>query len=150
MGQNRTPPPVKVARADERINAFTVVIFVVQLAIAFVLGAVGTAVDSGSGAWYLRKSTLPWAWLVFPLRFLLLNSMMIPISLKVTLDIVKLYYSRMIDSDVEMYDAEHDTPANAVNTSISETLGQVRRAITLVLLCRSALGDFFLCLDVSG
>jgi phospholipid-translocating ATPase len=131
VGQNRTPPPVKVARSDEQINKFTVLIFVVQLGIALLLGVLGYVNDSAGstddGRWYLFNGSmaLAWGWLVFPLRFLLLNSMMIPISLKVTLDIVKLYYAKMIDSDSEMYDEQHNTPANAVNTSISETLGQV-------------------------
>ena len=40
---------------------------------------------------------------IIPLRFLLLNSSMIPISLKVTLEICKVFYSLFIDNDEKLY-----------------------------------------------
>ncbi len=43
---------------------------------------------------------------VIPLRFLLLNSTMIPISLKITLDLCKLSYAKFIGWDLNMYDAQ--------------------------------------------
>lgn len=160
MGQNKLPPPVKLTQADVAINRFTVGIFCAQLLLAIVLGVTGNL--SSSPLWYLGGvsnklqgndgSFRSWlgesvpAPLVVPLRFLLLNSMMIPISLKamfnaffvwaasvcllsrpsqVTLDLVKLCYSRLIGWDVSMYDPTSDTPASAVNTSIAEDLGRV-------------------------
>jgi len=51
--------------------------------------------------------------------------MMIPISLKVTLDLVKLFYALLVKWDAKMYDPEFDTPASAPNTAIGEDLGQV-------------------------
>ena len=38
---------------------------------------------------------------------------MIPISLKVTLDVVKYAYAKLIDWDILLYDEETDTPARA-------------------------------------
>lgn len=77
--------------------------------------------------WYLQypEHQMGYEFLIIPLRFLLLNSMMIPISLKVTMDIVKMCYAKFIDWDVSMYDSESDTPAHATNTAISEDLGQI-------------------------
>ena len=40
---------------------------------------------------------------IIPLRFLLLNSSMIPISLKVTLEVCKVFYSLFIDNDEKLY-----------------------------------------------
>lgn len=51
--------------------------------------------------------------IVIPLRFLLLMSFMIPISLKVTMDMVKFYYAQLINWDLTMYDESSDTPAEA-------------------------------------
>lgn len=51
---------------------------------------------------------------------------MIPISLKVTMDIVKLCYAKYIDWDISIYDPQSDTPAHATNTAISEDLGQIQ------------------------
>jgi len=51
--------------------------------------------------------------LVIPLRFLLLCSAMVPISLKVTMDLVKYAYATFVDWDLAMYDERSDTPARA-------------------------------------
>jgi hypothetical protein len=52
---------------------------------------------------------------------------------QVTLDVVKLWYAKLINNDIDMYDPVSDTLANAVNTSISEDLGQVRAAAAVVV-----------------
>ena len=57
--------------------------------------------------------TFRYSWAIIPLRFLLLNSLMIPISLKVTLDAVKFIYSRFIEWDLALYDEETDTMTRA-------------------------------------
>ncbi len=87
LGQNKTKPPVKVAKIDMFINKISVYIFCFQLSLALVLGALG---DTWSGQnstsyWYLlfAPEAAWYGWIIIPLRFLLLNSLMIPISLKV-------------------------------------------------------------------
>jgi len=67
---------------------------------------------------------------ILPLRFLLLSSMMIPISLKVSLDLLKVVYGRLIGADADMYDEASDTPAAASNTGITEDLGRVQYVLT--------------------
>ncbi|KAK9929420.1 hypothetical protein M0R45_026521 [Rubus argutus] len=60
----------------------------------------------------------------------LLCSIMIPISIKVSLDLVKSLYAKFIDWDSKMIDQESATPAHATNTAISEDLGQVEYILT--------------------
>ncbi|GKB66543.1 protein MOR1 isoform X1 [Tanacetum coccineum] len=56
----------------------------------------------------------PWyELLIFPFRFELLCSIMIPISIKVSLDLVKSLYAKFIDRDKQMVDVETGTSANA-------------------------------------
>ncbi|RXH68731.1 hypothetical protein DVH24_031064 [Malus domestica] len=94
--------------------------------------------ETGFGAlrscqqWYvLYPEEGPWyELLVIPLRFELLCSIMIPISIKVSLDLVKGLYAKFIDWDNEMIDRETSTPAHATNTAISEDLGQVEYILT--------------------
>ncbi len=76
---------MKRAKTDDVINKFTVIVFVAQLLLALLLGVQGTAGRVDRDGWYLFKhlESSSIAWLVIPLRFLLLNSMMVPISLKV-------------------------------------------------------------------
>ncbi|KAK3254789.1 hypothetical protein CYMTET_36009, partial [Cymbomonas tetramitiformis] len=68
--------------------------------------------------------------LVIPLRFMLLCSVMIPISMKVTMDMVKTYYALLIGWDVQMYDSKTDVPAVVNNSSIAEDLGQIGIILT--------------------
>ena len=56
--------------------------------------------------WYIGNHEGENGWLdyiVVPLRFLLLNSSMIPISLKVTLEVCKVIYSMFINMDEQLY-----------------------------------------------
>ncbi|XP_039063486.1 phospholipid-transporting ATPase 2-like [Hibiscus syriacus] len=82
--------------------------------------------------WYvLYPLEGPWyELLVIPLRFELLCSIMIPISIKVSLDLVKSLYAKFIDWDSEMIDYETGIPSHATNTAISEDLGQVEYIMT--------------------
>ncbi|KAL1060642.1 hypothetical protein V6Z11_1Z082100, partial [Gossypium hirsutum] len=82
--------------------------------------------------WYVKYPIEgPWyELLVIPLRFELLCSIMIPISIKVSLDLVKSLYAKFIDWDAEMIDYETGIPSHATNTAISEDLGQVEYIMT--------------------
>lgn len=50
---------------------------------------------------------------------------MIPISLYVSMEIVKLFQTYMINQDLRMYDEESDTPMKARTSNLNEELGQV-------------------------
>lgn len=59
------------------------------------------------------------------LTFLILFNNLIPISLIVTMEIVKFQQSSLINSDLDMYYEPTDTPALARTSSLVEELGQV-------------------------
>lgn len=63
--------------------------------------------------------------LKIPLSIELLCSVMIPISLKVTSDLVKGFLSKLIDWDLQMYDESSGTPSCSLNTGIPEDLALV-------------------------
>ncbi len=134
LGQNKAKPPTKWTKLDRFINRLTALIFAAQFASVIVLSAVGIAwsVEHNLESTYLDEVPDPewWTWLLIPVRFLLLNSLMIPISLKVTLDVVKFMYAKFVDWDVELYHEEADLPAKAVSTSIGEDLGQIEHVFT--------------------
>ncbi|KAI7904565.1 uncharacterized protein BX663DRAFT_502824 [Cokeromyces recurvatus] len=60
------------------------------------------------------------------LTFLILFNSFIPISLMVTMEIVKFVQSFLIQSDLDMYYELTDTPAVARSSSLIEELGQVK------------------------
>ncbi|VAH28962.1 unnamed protein product [Triticum turgidum subsp. durum] len=131
---SRGVPEPKLTAMDAMIDKLTGAIFLFQLAVVVVLGSAGNVWKDTEARkqWYVKyDDDEPWYQiLVIPLRFELLCSIMIPISIKVSLDFVKSMYAKFIDWDEEMYDQETDTPAHAANTAISEDLGQVEYILT--------------------
>ncbi|XP_047065739.1 phospholipid-transporting ATPase 2-like isoform X2 [Lolium rigidum] len=128
-GMSRGTAEPKLTSADSMIDKLTVAIFVFQIVVVLVLGLAGNIWKNSHGRkqWYLMYPPEgPWyEFLVIPLRFELLCSIMIPISIKVTLDLAKSVYAKFIDCDDQMFDWETSTPAHSANTAISEDLGQV-------------------------
>ncbi|KAI0244756.1 aminophospholipid translocase [Massospora cicadina] len=59
------------------------------------------------------------------LTFVILLNNLIPISLIVTMEVVKYHQANLINSDLDMYYAKSDTPALARTSSLVEELGQI-------------------------
>ncbi|KAJ1359226.1 amino acid transporter tat1 [Parelaphostrongylus tenuis] len=60
------------------------------------------------------------------LTFFILYNNLIPISLQVTLEIVRFFQASYINIDVEMYDANSDSCAIARTSNLNEELGLVK------------------------
>ncbi|KAE8736382.1 Phospholipid-transporting ATPase 2 [Hibiscus syriacus] len=149
LGMSRGIPEPKLTAMDAMIDKLTGAIFVFQIVVVMVLGIAGNVWKDTEARkqWYvLYPLEGPWyELLVIPLRFELLCSIMIPISIKVgwlgddqflylkskvSLDLVKSLYAKFIDWDSEMIDYETGIPSHATNTAISEDLGQVEYIMT--------------------
>ncbi|KAL6657682.1 hypothetical protein ACP70R_005462 [Stipagrostis hirtigluma subsp. patula] len=134
LGMSRGVPEPKLTAMDAMIDKLTGAIFLFQLTVVVVLGSAGNVWKDTEARkqWYVKyDNDEPWYQIfIIPLRFELLCSIMIPISIKVSLDFVKSLYAKFIDWDEEMYDLENDIPAHAANTAISEDLGQVEYILT--------------------
>lgn len=134
MGMSRGVPEPKLTAMDAMIDKLTGAIFIFQIVVVIVLGIAGNIWKDTEARkhWYvLYPDEGPWyELLIIPLRFELLCSIMIPISIKVSLDLVKSLYAKFIDWDKQMIDIETGTSANATNTAISEDLGQVEYILT--------------------
>ena len=132
LGLNAKPPPVKWTQIERFIDKCTFAIFLAQLTIAVVFGAVGNWMRKrhAGDSWYLRLDlgeSLPneTAWVILYVRIYLLTSVMIPISLKVTIDVLKYIYAIWIRSDVHMFMPERGDGALVNNTSVIEDLGAI-------------------------
>ncbi|EXB44626.1 Phospholipid-transporting ATPase 2 [Morus notabilis] len=134
LGMSRGIPEPKLTAVDAMIDKLTGAIFVFQIVVVMVLGVAGNVWKDTEARkqWYVQyPEEGPWyELLVIPLRFELLCSIMIPISIKVSLDLVKGLYAKFIEWDYKMIDHETGTPAHATNTAISEDLGQVEYILT--------------------
>ncbi|CAG8443687.1 9186_t:CDS:2 [Diversispora eburnea] len=80
--------------------------------------------DMVTDAWYFLGIKSPLYVVLF--SFIILFNTMIPISLYVTMELVKLAQAYFINNDLEMYHSETDTPAEARTSTINEELGQVK------------------------
>ncbi|KAL3629997.1 Alanine aminotransferase 2 [Castilleja foliolosa] len=134
LGMSRGIAEPKLTAVDAMIDKLTGAIFVFQIVVVIVLGIAGNVWKDTEARklWYVRyPKEGPWyELLVIPLRFELLCSIMIPISIKVSLDLVKGLYAKFIDWDDRMVDLETGIRSHAANTAISEDLGQVEYILT--------------------
>ncbi|RHZ21130.1 hypothetical protein DYB37_001551 [Aphanomyces astaci] len=60
------------------------------------------------------------------LSYVILFNNLIPLSMYVTMEGIRFVHARYIESDLAMYDAASDMPAEARNSNINEDLGQIK------------------------
>ena len=73
-------------------------------------------------AWYLNRARVALGQILT--SFIIMFNTMLPLSLYISLEIVKVAQMFLMD-DVDMYDAESDTPMEPRTSTINEELGQV-------------------------
>ncbi|KAF9187860.1 hypothetical protein BGZ50_001716 [Haplosporangium sp. Z 11] len=121
----------KAPSMQRLINKVIIVIFCIVIFLSVlctVLSAVWNKRNDGPAhhAWYLSAQGVvsnDTASVLF--GYIVLFNTMIPISLYVTMELVKLMQAYFIHHDIEMYDEVSNTPAEARTTVINEELGQV-------------------------
>lgn len=153
--QNATDPPSKRSKIERKMDKIIYILFSTLVVIAFV-GSVFFGIDTKrdiSGGkyrrWYLRpdhttvfydpKRPALAAFFHF-LTALMLYGYLIPISLYVSIEIVKVLQSIFINQDQDMYYEETDRPARARTSNLNEELGQVDMILsdkTGTLTCNS-------------
>ena len=136
-GMNKkAAPPVKWAKVDQQVSNYSKIIFVCQMISAVTFGIVGYSKNHnlGDSHWYVGQGpsidTDSLAPIIYPLRFFLLTSVMIPISFKFVVDMSKYYMALVLEWDTQMYDDERQEPVRVKNSSIVEDLGQVEYVLS--------------------
>lgn len=155
--QNATDPPSKRSRIEKKMDSVIYILFSVLISIS-IIGAIvfgiRTKLEMPSW-WYMRpddadsKNNPRNAFLAAFLQFmtaLILYGYLIPISLYVSIEIVKVLQAMFINQDIHMYHAETDKPAHARTSNLNEELGQVDTVLsdkTGTLTCNQM--DFLKC-----
>lgn len=153
--QNATDPPSKRSKIERKMDKIIYILFSTLFVISFVgsvFFGIDTAKDDSGGKirrWYLRPDDTPVyydpnrpalaAFLHF-LTALMLYGYLIPISLYVSIEMVKVLQSIFINKDQDMYYEETDTPAHARTSNLNEELGQIETILsdkTGTLTCNS-------------
>ncbi|XP_027771229.1 probable phospholipid-transporting ATPase 8 [Solanum pennellii] len=152
--QNATDPPSKRSKIERKMDRIIYFLFAVLFAIAFV-GSIYFGIvtekdlDDRHNRWYLQPENsdiffdprrAPAAAMFHFLTAVMLYSYLIPISLYVSIEIVKVLQSIFINKDINMYYEETDKPAHARTSNLTEELGQVDTILsdkTGTLTCNS-------------
>ena len=124
MNSNQHPRAKRPAleRVVNRI-VITLAIYVVVLSVGVSMGYVNWHKRYERHAWYLINASVPFYQII--IAFIIMFNNLVPLSLYVSLEIVKIGQLLMLNSDVEMYDEETETPARCNTNTILENLGQV-------------------------
>ena len=159
MQNNTTTAPLKRSTLDRLINTQTLMLFFILLLLC-ILSAIFNVMWTNAnkeGLWYLGlqgkcmvQADFCWQHLkkyssftlfflaeemtknfAFNLlTFIILFNNLIPISLQVTLEVVRFVQATFINMDIEMYHPETDTPAMARTSNLNEELGIVKYIFT--------------------
>ncbi|XP_073439222.1 phospholipid-transporting ATPase IB [Dendrobates tinctorius] len=127
--QNSTKAPLKRSNVEKVTNVQILVLFCILLVMALVssVGALLWNRKYQETNWYLdANEAISNNFGYNLLTFIILYNNLIPISLLVTLEVVKFTQALFINWDRDMYYAETDTPAMARTSNLNEELGQVK------------------------
>ncbi|KAK4115396.1 phospholipid-translocating P-type ATPase [Canariomyces notabilis] len=131
--RNATAAPIKRTRVEKKLNML-VLALVGMLLVLSVISTVGDLVMrsvSGESIKYLRLDSIDGASSVARIfikdmvTFWVLFSSLVPISLFVTVELVKYWHGILINDDLDIYYDVTDTPANCRTSSLVEELGMV-------------------------
>ncbi|KYQ90192.1 P-type ATPase [Tieghemostelium lacteum] len=125
--RNSIGTPSKRSSVERMTNIFIIFIFTFQLLLCGLCAiASGLFTENSKDAFYLNYtgSSAQNGGMSF-MTFLILFNNLIPISLYVSMEVVKVFQAHFINNDLDMYHSESDTPALARTSNLNEELGQV-------------------------
>lgn len=127
--RNATATPIKKTEVERMINKQILMLGAILIGLSIVssIGDLITRLTEGSRLDYLDSTSYNAAGQFFAdiLTYWVLYSNLVPISLFITVEIVKYVSAILIDSDLDMYYDKTDTPANCRTSSLVEELGQI-------------------------
>ncbi|XP_050531336.1 probable phospholipid-transporting ATPase IA isoform X2 [Daktulosphaira vitifoliae] len=126
---NQTSAPLKRSTVDKIVNTQIIMLFLVLCSLCL-LSAFCNIIWTkykGSKDWYLQIDDIATYKFAFNLlTFFILFNNLIPISLQVTVEVVRFMQATFINNDIEMYHEESNTPAMARTSNLNEELGMVK------------------------
>lgn len=128
--RNATATPIKRTAVERQLNIqiLMLVAILILLSIISTIGDLVTRNNDASQLVYLMIDfSTPTVVQFFSdlATYWVLYSNLVPISLFVTIEIVKYYHAFLINSDLDMYHDDTDTPAVCRTSSLVEELGQI-------------------------
>ncbi|KAG5537912.1 hypothetical protein RHGRI_025113 [Rhododendron griersonianum] len=158
--QNGTRSPSKRSRVEKQMDKIIYILFSLLVLISFISSfGFGVKTRFQMPQWWYMQPDMPTKlkYLYDPnnafkssffhcVTALILYGYLIPISLYVSIEVVKVLQAMFINKDIHMYDEESGTPAQARTSNLNEELGQVDTILsdkTGTLTCNQM--DFLKC-----
>eukprot|EP01012_Entosiphon_sulcatum_P006218 TRINITY_DN1291_c0_g1_i1.p1 TRINITY_DN1291_c0_g1~~TRINITY_DN1291_c0_g1_i1.p1 ORF type:complete len:1838 (+),score=333.22 TRINITY_DN1291_c0_g1_i1:867-6380(+) len=126
--KNSRVPQHKRSRVERTVNRQLRWVLCLLLGLClFCAILLGTWQDRNESAWYVSRGlgSPGVSGVVGFFTFLILFNNLIPISLYVSMELVKFFQGILLELDLKMYDAVREIPAVARTTSLNEELGQI-------------------------
>lgn len=122
MNANKDPR-VKAPTLQTEVNRVVIIVAALVLFIA-VICSIGYILwkPTENSSWYIEDADVPFAQIL--VGFIILLNTMLPLSLYVSLEIVKVAQIFMMN-DIDMYDPDSDIPMEPKTSTLNEELGQV-------------------------
>ncbi|KPI90191.1 putative phospholipid-translocating P-type ATPase (flippase) [Leptomonas seymouri] len=145
-GMNKRDAPVKWAQIDRDVSRYSVYIFFCQIFNALLFGFIGYQTNRTvhETTWYLPLpvNEAGGSALIYPLRFFLLTTVMIPVSFKFVVDVCKYYMATIVEWDVVMQHTEaSDTSSHAHTNSCQSARGRIPSSVSCNVKNSSILED---------
>ncbi|MFT7815387.1 phospholipid-transporting ATPase IC isoform X1 [Arapaima gigas] len=121
----------KRTKIDELMNymVYTIFVLLILVSCGLAIGHTYWYENTGRHAWYLsdgkQEETASYRGFLSFWGYIIVLNTMVPISLYVSVEIIRLGQSKFINWDLQMYYPEKDTPAKARTTTLNEQLGQI-------------------------
>ncbi|MBA0840335.1 hypothetical protein Goarm_002924, partial [Gossypium armourianum] len=125
--QNSTRSPSKRSRIERKMDHIIYILFSMLVLVSLV--------SSFGSLLYLRQDMVDWWYLQLPddnkfIRALILYGYLIPISLYVSIEVVKVLQTMLINKDIELYDDVTCKSVQARTSNLNEELGQVEMILS--------------------
>lgn len=118
-------PKAKKPVLERVVNKIVVILatYVIIQSVGVSMGYIRWQKSYERHAWYLNQARVPFHQII--IAFIIMFNNVVPLSLYISLEIVKIGQLLLLNSDIHMYDEETDTPARCNTNTILENLGQV-------------------------
>ncbi|XP_071524066.1 probable phospholipid-transporting ATPase IA [Panulirus ornatus] len=130
MKNSATSAPLKRSTVDKQTNNLIILLFFLLIVLCLIM-AVCNSQWNANLHWYLSLDDLS----VFNfginfITFIILFNNLIPISLQVTLEVVRFIQAGFINNDINMWYEENDVWAMARTSNLNEELGMIKYVLS--------------------
>eukprot|EP01103_Thecamoeba_quadrilineata_P012000 TRINITY_DN2992_c0_g1_i2.p1 TRINITY_DN2992_c0_g1~~TRINITY_DN2992_c0_g1_i2.p1 ORF type:complete len:946 (+),score=205.61 TRINITY_DN2992_c0_g1_i2:67-2904(+) len=127
LALNQKPPPSKMSTLDKRLNFYVISILLAQLALCLIEFGMAIYFEKKlvDHSWYLSPVDPLWNGVLAFFQYFVILSYIIPLSLVVSLEVIKMIQAQFMEWDDRMRNPETGKGAVAKTSNLNDELGLV-------------------------